>query len=67
MKTRWLTGLLFAYITLAVMSGCDGKQAAASPACANLGNVTDPTLKADLIKKCPRGGTVFKPSEKKQW
>lgn len=49
----------------ALFVGC--KDNVASPACADLGKVTDPVVKADLLKKCPRSGPDFKPSEEKKW
>jgi entry exclusion lipoprotein TrbK len=39
----------------------------ASPACADLPNVTDPAQRAELQKKCPRSGPAFKPSPAKSY
>lgn len=52
---------------LAIISGCHDKPVVASPACVELETTTDPAKRADLIKKCPRGGPNFKPSEPKSW
>jgi entry exclusion lipoprotein TrbK len=67
MKPGLTTHAFFGLSLCVMFAGCDGRTAAVSTACAKLANATDPARKAELVKKCPRGGPVFKPSEKKQW
>jgi len=64
----------FALIAAAAfsLSACDKQESAvnkpiASPACADLANVTDPAQRAELEKKCPRSGAVFTPSPAKSY
>ena len=67
MKTK--TPYMFAVLLVAtvLVAGCREKPALASPACAELGRTTDTEKRADLLKKCPRGGPDFKPSQVKNW
>lgn len=58
---------VFALASSFLLAGCKEKAAVASPACADLAKTTDPARKAELLKKCPRSGPVFTPSEKKEW
>ena len=39
----------------------------ASPTCADLEKIKDPAQRAELLKKCPRLGSGFKPSDKREW
>lgn len=67
MKTKtpvWIAALLLGAVLTAA---CRDESAIASPACAELSKTTDPQLKAELAKKCPRGGPVFRPSSGKTW
>lgn len=63
--------LLIILATAVLTVGCsknpDEKIEVVSPTCADLGKVIDPVQKAELLKKCPRGGPAFKPSDKKEW
>lgn len=54
-------------LTTIVIVGCREKPAIASPTCADVGKVTDLVLKAELQKRCGRGGPDFKPSPEKKW
>ncbi|WP_426116087.1 entry exclusion lipoprotein TrbK [Massilia sp. PWRC2] len=58
---------IFVLATSALLAACKDKAAVASPVCADLARTSDPARRAELLKKCPRSGPVFKPSEKKQW
>lgn len=67
MKTKTpvlITSLLLGAVLTAA---CGDESEIASPACAELSKTTDPQLKAELAKKCPRGGPVFRPSSGKEW
>jgi entry exclusion lipoprotein TrbK len=63
--------LLMLVVAAGLNTGCSKKAdeiyQEASPICADLDKITDPTKKAELLKKCPRGGPGFKPSDKKEW
>jgi entry exclusion lipoprotein TrbK len=67
MKTN--ISAVFAVLLAATMtvSGCREKPAVASPSCAELEKISDPAQRAELLKKCPRGGPDFKPSPEKNW
>lgn len=63
--------LLMTIVAASLNVGCgkksDESTHVASPTCADLDKITDPIQKAELLKKCPRGGPGFKPSDKKEW
>lgn len=65
------TLLLMLVVAAGLNVGCSKKTdeiyQGASPICADLDKITDPAEKAELLKKCPRGGPGFKPSDKKEW
>lgn len=55
-------------IASTLLSACfDKKLETASPNCADFDKATDSVQKAELLRKCPRIGPAFKPSEKKEW
>jgi entry exclusion lipoprotein TrbK len=66
-KAGLFINALFGLSICGLFAGCDVRKAAESPDCTDLTKITDPARKAELAKRCPRGGPVFKPSEKKQW
>lgn len=68
MSAKRLLSLLAATTIAALIAGC-GKTPSdvASPTCADLDKITDPVQQAELLKKCPRSGPAFKPSEEKKW
>lgn len=59
--------ILLAIIVATALAGCTDKPIVSSPACADLEKTTDPAQRAELLEKCPRGGTEFKPSPVKNW
>lgn len=74
MRTRRLTALIAAAAFAAALAGCDKapEPQVASPDCAPLASMTeaqkaDPAFQAELLKKCPRAGTTFKPSPNKSY
>lgn len=50
-----------------MLSGCERKPEIASPSCAALGTNVSEAERKELEKKCPRTGSSFKPSVKKEW
>lgn len=58
--------LLFA-ISILAMSGCTEKprEVSGGLTCADYERVTDKAARDDLLKKCPRLGPAFKPSNDK--
>lgn len=52
---------------LSILTACQEKTEIASPACAELEKATDPAVRAELLKRCSRGGLGFKPSPKVLW
>jgi entry exclusion lipoprotein TrbK len=72
MHTKKLLSCLATAVLAAVLPGCSKQPEAAipalaSPTCADLDKVTDAAQQAELLKKCPRSGTQFKPSQKKEY
>ena len=67
MNSKYLMSLVLALAATSLVTGCGDKPSSASPACADLDKITDPAQKEELLKKCPRSGPAFKPSEKKNW
>jgi entry exclusion lipoprotein TrbK len=67
MKTKNSSVFAIVLATMVVLVGCREEPAVASPACADFEKVIDPTVKAALLKKCPRSGPEFKPSPEKKW
>lgn len=67
MSAKRLLSLFVAATIAALIAGCGKTPDVASPTCADLDKITDPAKKAELLKKCPRSGPAFKPSEKKEW
>ena len=60
--------VLFAGVVgVALFSGCDRSVKIASTPCDELGKTTDPAIKAELEKRCGRGGPVFKPTPHKTY
>lgn len=51
----------------AFLVGCNERPVIASPSCADIEKITDPAKKSELLKRCPRSGPAFKPSEEKNW
>ena len=62
-------GLVGAGVSAAVVAGCDNKaeEKVASPTCADLEEIKGPAQRAELLKKCPRLGSGFKPSDTREW
>jgi len=58
--------LLFV-VSILVMSGCSEKpqEVSGGLTCADYERVTDKAARNDLLKKCPRLGPAFKPSNDK--
>lgn len=56
--------LLVAMVTSILASGCNERVAVASKPCSELANITDKAQRAELEKKCGRGGPAFKPTPK---
>lgn len=67
MKNTRYVSLLLVIIVATALAGCRGEPAVSSPACADLQKTTDPAEKAEILKKCPRGDSEFKPSPVKNW
>lgn len=51
----------------ALLTGCNEKPTVASPTCADLNKITDPAVREELLKKCPRSGPDFQPSKPRNW
>ncbi|MFZ3287954.1 MAG: entry exclusion lipoprotein TrbK [Telluria sp.] len=58
---------VFVLMNTLLLAGCGDRPPVASPTCADLEKITDPVQKAELLKKCPRSGPVYKPSPEKKW
>jgi len=67
MKTKRCAGFVVLLVTILIVTGCRDEPAVASPACAELGKISNPSKRGELLKKCPRGGSDFKPSPEKNW
>jgi entry exclusion lipoprotein TrbK len=72
MQTKKCWVFIAAAVLAVVFPGCSKQPepaipAVASPTCADLDKITDPAQHAELLKKCPRSGTQFKPSQKKEY
>jgi len=65
MKAKHILAL--ASLLPVLLTGCNDKPAVASPACADLEKTTDPAARAELLKRCPRVGPAYKPSQPKNW
>ena len=59
--------LLVAIMTVTFLGGCSQRTEVESMPCDKLGKVTDPAIKADLEKRCGRGGPEFKPTPHKAY
>lgn len=53
-------------ILVTCLGGCFRAEVATA-SCEDLEKITDPAAKADLEKRCGRGGPDFKPSSGKTW
>lgn len=53
-----------AVLVASLLGGCFKE---AEPPCASLEKITDPATKAELEKRCPRGGPAFKPTPPKEY
>jgi entry exclusion lipoprotein TrbK len=67
MKTKTPVLITALVVTMVLTAACNDKSAIASPPCMEFSKTTDPKLRAELAKKCPRGGPVFRPSSGKTW
>ncbi len=67
MKTKAFRICLPTMVIVSLLGGCSKSPEIASPSCAQLEKATDPAIRAELMKKCPRGGSGFKPSPKVVW
>lgn len=67
MSAKRVLPFILAATFAAFVAGCGKAPDVASPICSDLDKVTDPVQKAELAKKCPRSGSEFKPSAKKEW
>ena len=70
MNRKQIVSLVLGLLMITSLPGCaedDKGQEIASPACADLDDVTDEAQRAELLKKCPRKGPDFKPSPKREW
>lgn len=69
MKANKLLSLTLGALLVALVAGCDSKpeEVVASPTCADLEKIKDPAQRTELLKKCPRLGSGFKPSDKREW
>jgi len=67
MKTCKLMPILL--LGASLMLGCSKKEDSdmASPYCVKLETETDPVARAELEKRCPRGGPKFRPSQDRKW
>lgn len=59
--------LLVAIMMAMFLGGCYPRTEVESTPCDKLGKVTDPAIKADLEKRCGRGGPEFKPTPHKAY
>lgn len=59
--------MVVATAVAALMIGCGEQPQATNIVCADFEKTTDPAKKEELLKKCPRIGPAFKPSDKKVW
>ena len=69
MKAKKVLSLTLGALVATLVTGCDNKpeEKVASATCAELKTIKDPTQRAELLKKCPRVGSGFRPSDKREW
>ena len=67
MSAKRVLPFILAATFAALATGCGKEPDVASLNCSDLDKVSDPAQKVELVKKCPRSNSEFKPSPKKEW